>query len=174
MEGFTRIAPLVAAWLYSGRPSRVELANQKTVDLIEVLQQGLINGTDPGSAAYWGQVEDNDQRWVEASDVALVVWLTRGVIWDRLPRSRRLQIQRWLSTGLTRNVEDNNWHLFSTFVPLVLRDLGVSVDTVLAYQHFVRFKSFYRGEGWFSDGPGKAYDYYNAWAIHYQLYRSAE
>jgi hypothetical protein len=52
----------------------------------------------------------------------------------------------------------------------VLRDLGLSVDTIPAVLHYERFKTFYRGEGWFSDGPGTVYDYYNAWAIQYQLY----
>ncbi len=170
MEGFTRFAPLAAAWLRSGRSTRVELADGQTVDLAELIRRGLLNGTDPESPAYWGQVTDRDQRWCEAADVALVVWLTKGIIWDRMSESERLQVQLWLSTGLTRQVSDNNWHLFSTFIPLVLRDVGVPVDTIVAVRHYQRFKTFYRGEGWFSDGPGDVYDYYNAWGIHYLLY----
>ena len=170
MEGFTRFAPLVAAWLHSGRPTRVQLADGQTVDLLGLIRQGIVTGTDPESPAYWGQVTDFDQRWCEASDVALVIWLTRNLIWDRLSPWRKHQIERWLSTGLTRKVTDNNWQLFSTFVPLVLRALGTPADTIMAAQHYQRFKAFYSGDGWFSDGPGHVYDYYNAWAMHYQLY----
>jgi hypothetical protein len=36
--------------------------------------------------------------------------------------------------------------------------------------NYERFKSFYKGDGWFSDGPSNAFDYYNGWAIHYQLF----
>lgn len=37
-------------------------------------------------------------------------------------------------------------------------------------QHYERFREFYRGDGWFSDGPGEVFDFYNAWAIHYLLH----
>jgi hypothetical protein len=170
MEGFTRFAPLAAAWLHSGRSSEVVLADGRTLDLVEILRRGLMVGTDPASAEYWGEVGDYDQRMVEAADVALTLWLTRAVIWDRLSRQEREQIAGWLSTALTRAVPDNNWHLFPTFVSLVLHDLGVPVDLTSARRHYARLKTFYRGEGWFSDGPGKVYDYYNAWEIHYHLY----
>src|SRR5262249_829626 len=39
-----------------------------------------------------------------------------------------------------------------------------------ARRHYARVRSFYRGDGWFSDGPGDVFDYYNAWGIHYQLF----
>jgi hypothetical protein len=170
MEGFTRLAPLAAAWLHSGRPARVELPDGRAVDLIGLIRRGLLNGTDSLSRSFWGGIEDNDQRMVEAADVALVLWLTRGVIWDHLKPAQREQIHRWLSTGVARAVPDNNWLLFGTFVPLVLRDLGFSLDLASAHEHYSRLKAFYRGEGWFSDGPGRVYDYYNAWSIHYHLY----
>lgn len=170
MEGFTRLAPLAAAWLHSGRPASVELADGQAVDLVALIRRGLLSGTDSLSPAFWGGIEDNDHRMVEAADVALVLWLTRDVIWDHLKPAQREQIHRWLSTGVARAVPDNNRLLFGTFVPLVLHDLGFSVDLASAHEHYSRLKTFYRGEGWFSDGPGGVYDYYNAWSIHYHLY----
>jgi hypothetical protein len=170
MEGFTRFAPMAAAWLHSGRSSQVDLADGRTLDLVEILRRGLTVGTDAGSAEYWGEVGHYDQRIVEAADVALTIWLTRDILWKRLKQSEQEQIERWLALAATRNVPDNNWHLFPTFVSLVLHELGVSVDLAPARQHYERLKTFYRGEGWFSDGPGNVYDYYNAWAIHYHLY----
>lgn len=170
VEGFTRFAPLAAAWLNSGRSSRVQLPDGRVVDLTALIERGLLNGTDTTSPGYWGQVTDYDQRIVEAADVALTVWLTRDLIWKGLNQSQKEQIHRWLSNSATRVVPDNNWHLFTTFVPLVLRELGFAEDLTRAREHYARLKSFYRGEGWFSDGPGKVFDYYNAWAIHYHLY----
>ncbi len=170
MEGFTRFAPLVAAWLHSGRPARVELQDGRAVDLIALVRSGLLAGTDPQLREFWGEIEDYDQRIVEAADVALILWLTQDVIWSRLNSTEKEQIHRWLSNGITRAVPDNNWRLFSTFVPLVLRDLGLPADLTHASRHYSRLKSFYRGEGWFSDGPGNVFDYYNAWGIHYHLY----
>jgi hypothetical protein len=170
MEGFSRFAPLAAAWLESGRPNRVELTGGRTVDLAALIRRGLLNGTDAKSPGYWGPILDYNQRIVEAADVALILWLTRDLIWKRLDESERDQIHRWLSTARIRAVPDNNWHLFPTFVPLVLRELGRPVDLAAAREHYARLKTFYQGEGWFSDGPGRVYDYYNAWSIHYHLY----
>ncbi len=169
MEGFTRFVPLAAAWLHSGRRARIRLADT-TVDLVSLIRGGLLVGTDPGSPEYWGSIKDLDQRTVEAADVALTLWLTRDSIWDRLSPSARGRIGRWLSDGLVREGPDNNWHLFPTFVSLVLRELGQPVDLSPALRHYARLKTFYVGDGWFSDGPGRVYDYYNAWGIHYQLY----
>ena len=59
---------------------------------------------------------------------------------------------------------------FPVFIGAVLSSLDVPNDRELVNQHYARFKEFYRGDGWFSDGPDDTYDYYNAWAIHYQLY----
>jgi hypothetical protein len=170
MEGFTRFAPLAAAWLHSGRPARIRLARGSDVDLPALIRGGVLAGTDPESLGYWGPIRDMDQRTVEAADVALALWLTRDSVWERLSPSAKGRIQRWLTGSLTREVPDNNWHLFPIFVSLVLRQLGRPVDLAPALQHYARFKTFYRGDGWFSDGPGKVFDYYNAWAIHYQLY----
>jgi hypothetical protein len=170
MEGFTRFAPLAAAWLHSGRPARIQVAEGPAVDLPALIRDGILVGTDPGSPGYWGPIKDRDQRTVEAADVALTLWLTRDSVWKHFSPSEKGRIQRWLTDGLAREVSDNNWHLFPTFVSLVMRELGQPVDLAPALQHYARFKTFYRGDGWFSDGPGKVYDYYNAWAIHYQLY----
>jgi hypothetical protein len=52
----------------------------------------------------------------------------------------------------------------------VLSSLGYPTDSSLSTEHYLRLKSFYLGNGWFSDGPGGAIDYYNAWGIHYALF----
>jgi hypothetical protein len=85
LEGFARTAPLFAAWLYSGR--RQEIIDEQTgksYDIVTILQQGLLAGTDPSSPDYWGDIHDDDQRIVEAADIARVLWLTRDRIWFRL------------------------------------------------------------------------------------------
>jgi len=170
MERFARLAPLAAAWISSGRPGSIDLYAGRSVDLGTLLREGVLAGTNPQSPAYWGPIADRDQRIVEASDIALVLWLSRHTIWQGLTGSERAQVARWLSQVNRKRVSDNNWHLFVTFTNLVLGALGQPADLDGARQHYVRLKSFYRGDGWFSDGPSPAFDYYNAWGIHYLLY----
>jgi len=174
MEGFARLAPMVAAWLASGRPSSVEPLPGRDIDLSALLSAGILAGTDPKSSGYWGKIVDRDQRIVEASDVALVLWLTRHTMWPKLTAPEQAQVGRWLYQVNGKQVSDNNWHLFITFTNVVLEALGQPADRAAARQHYLRMKSFYRGDGWFSDGPLQAFDYYNAWGIHYQLYWLAQ
>lgn len=170
IEGFARIAPLVAAWIFSGRPSTVDLRDGVRVDLHGLLREGVLAGTNPRSRGYWGAIPDYDQRIVEAADIALVLWLTRQTLWQGLTGPERSQIGRWLSQVNGKQVRDNNWHLFVTFTNVVLSGLGQSADLEGARQHYARLKSFYRGQGWFSDGRLATFDYYNAWSIHYFLF----
>ncbi len=170
LEGFSRSAPMWGTWVKSGRPRSIRLLNGNTVDLVDEFRQGLLAGTDPGGDEYWGNVSDLDQRIVEASDIALSLWLFRDSVWDTLSTAQKSQVASWLKQSEVHRVSDNNWHLFPVFIGAVLSSLNVPSDSNTVRQHYARFKEFYRGDGWFSDGPGETYDYYNAWSIHYQLY----
>lgn len=171
LEGFSRLAPLVAAWLHGGRGSRIDLAG-RTVDLRELLYAGLIHGTDPASPEHWGPIRHWSQAIVEATDIALVLWLTRPLLWDALTHPEQMRIADWLRQVNHKHIPDNNWHLFVVQVNAVLRALGMPHDAEEMAGHYRRAKSFHRGGGWFRDGertdkPG--FDYYNAWGFHYHL-----
>jgi hypothetical protein len=170
MEGFSRMAPMWGVWVSSGRSPILKLRSQKTVDLNDIFKRGLLSGTDSSSQGYWGTISDFDQRIVEASDVALSLWLFRSTVWNQMSPMEKKQVSLWLLGVNGKRLPDNNWHLFVTFINAVLEKLGVSADSASALAHYERFKQFYRGDGWFSDGPGNTFDYYNAWGIHYQLY----
>lgn len=170
MEGFSRIVPLIAAWVRSGRPNEVRLVDGRVVDLVETFRRGLVAGTDPAAPAYWGKIRHFDQRIVECCDVALSLWLLRGHAWGRLSLTEQQRVIDWLQQAVDKKIHDNNWHLFVSFVELVLEKLGVVRERRLGRQHYERFKEFYRGEGWFSDGPDDVFDFYNAWGIHYLLF----
>lgn len=172
LEGFSRIAPLVAAWLHGGRPSRLAMANGANVDLVDILRTGILAGTHPRSGEYWGDIRHWSQAIVEAADIALSLWLTRAQLWDSLPDEDRGRIGRWLMQVNGKRIPDNNWHLFVTQVNAVLAALGMPHDADEARRHYQRAKAFHRAQGWFRDGerddePG--YDYYNAWGFHYHL-----
>jgi len=170
MEGVTRVMPLMSAWISSGRDRKIKTLDGRAVDLLQIVKEGLISGTDEGSPGYWGHIGAFDQRACEAADVALSLWLLRSSLWAQLDRSCQQRIVSWLTEVNRQRVPDNNWHLFPVLVNLVLRSLGEASDESALLQHYQRFKSLYRGEGWFSDGPKDRYDYYNAWGMHYALF----
>ena len=73
LEGFSRIAPLAAAWLHGGRPPRIQLGGGDQFDLVAMLKEGILAGTDPASGEYWGDIKHWGQAIVEAEDIALVL-----------------------------------------------------------------------------------------------------
>lgn len=172
LEGFSRIAPLIAAWLHGGRTTELTLANGKCVNLPAMLREGLLAGTDPVSKEYWGAISHWSQAIVEAADLALTLWLAREHLWEPLNPDERAQISCWLLGVNGKRIPDNNWHLFVVQVNAVLAALDAPHDHEAIEHHYARARAFYRGCGWFRDGerddaPG--FDYYNAWGFHYHL-----
>jgi hypothetical protein len=170
LEGFTRLLPLLSSWIASGRDPVAPTFDGHRINLPDVVRAGLVHGTDPASQEYWGHIHDYDQRIVEAADVALSLWLLQDTVWPQFAPSERDNIARWLSQVNGRDDYANNHLLFPIVVNQVLRSLGFSYDPALIEAHYARVKSFYGGSGWFSDGSGGVFDYYNAWGFHYALF----
>jgi hypothetical protein len=166
VEGFSRMAPLMAVYLRS-HPHQ---DSQQAAQARQFLIQAWTSGSDPKSEGYWGPIWDNDQRIIEAADIALSIWLLRDSEWASLAQPTRNNMVEWLLQVNHKKTEDNNWHLFVTYVNLAVSSLGYPADMQEAHTHYDRFKTFYRGDGWFSDGPEPKFDYYNSWGIAYQLF----
>jgi hypothetical protein len=174
LEGFARTAPLFAAWLYSGRPALVhsEFTGEE-IDLVAMLRKGILAGVHPGSAEYWGDITAADQRRVEAADIARTLWLTKPLIWDRLTQEERHDVVRWLKPASVADSARNNWALFPIVVSLVLAQLEpqefAQASRMNARAQFAAYRRLYGESGWFYDPPNGV-DYYNAWAISYELF----
>jgi hypothetical protein len=173
LMGFARTAPLLAARAYAGRGDNViDPRSGIAVSVVEILKQGILNGVSPGSPGYWGAIRDDDQRILEAADVARVLWLTREALWNRLGSADRERIASWLRQAAVAATPRTNWMLSPILIDLVLAKLG-SPDAPpelleRARRQFDEYRRFYREDGWFFDPPN-GIDYYNAWAITYEL-----
>ena len=170
LEGVCRILPMIGAWISAGWPAFIQGCDGQPIDLLALVKSALLAGTDPRSKRFWGHIGNRDQRIVEAADVALTVWLLRHHLWPHLNSGEKERICCWLAETKGKAVHDNNWHLFPVLCDCVLAALGHDAVSASAARHYARFKSFYVGNGWFSDGPGGRFDYYNAWGMHYPLY----
>ncbi|MBD0710091.1 MULTISPECIES: DUF2264 domain-containing protein [unclassified Streptomyces] len=125
-------------------------------------------GTDLGPDA-WPLTTDTRQAIVEAASVALGLRLTRPWLWDRLDDRVREQVVEWLRPALGPSPVDNNWWLFGLTVAGFLQDAGVETDLAAATidRSLARIEDWYLGDGWYSDGDNRAFDHYNAWALHF-------
>jgi hypothetical protein len=173
LEGFARTAPLLAAWVYSGRGEVIEdPVDGRQIDLVDVLRKGILSGVDAHSRDYWGDIAANGQRLVEAADIARVLWLTRAHIWDRLSEHEKFMVASWLMPASRASTPRDNWMLFPIIVDLVLTKLHAPLhapDLARAHSEFAAYRQFYRESGWFFDYPNGV-DFYNAWGITYELF----
>ncbi|MFI9751582.1 DUF2264 domain-containing protein [Streptomyces collinus] len=159
LEGFAR-SFLLAAFRIAGSGGR------ETPGLIERYAAGLASGTDPRSPDHWPPVTDRSQPMVEAASVAIALHETRPWIWDRLDDRVRQRIADWLGGFLGAVVNDSNWRLFQVITEEFLASVGAPHSRAEIDAGLARLEDWYRGDGWYTDGDGRKFDYYNAWALH--------
>ncbi|MGW0466938.1 DUF2264 domain-containing protein [Streptomyces sp. NPDC003027] len=137
--------------------------------------EGLAAGTaelaGPIGAApeSWPLLDDVRQAIVESASIALGLRLTRPWLWDTLDDRTRQRAVDWLLPALAPSPVDNNWWLFGLTVAGFLQDAGIETDRAAATidRSLARIEEWYLGDGWYSDGDNRAFDHYNAWALHF-------
>jgi hypothetical protein len=163
LEGFARTF-LLAAF-------RIRGCNGVGMDrFLDRYISGVRIGSDQLNNDYsWPRLTETPQAIVEGASIALALNLTRPWIWDFLDESSRERVCEWLTPGLAQPPVNNNWSLFPLSIAGFLESVGRgSRDTSAAIDRaFERIEPWYDGAGWYSDGPGRAYDHYNSWAMHF-------
>ncbi|GGX05047.1 DUF2264 domain-containing protein [Streptomyces lomondensis] len=126
------------------------------------------DGLAAGVSGVWPRIEDRGQPLVEAASVALALRLTRELLWDRLDDDVRQRTAAWLADALTAEPWPCNWELFPVTVGGFLAEIGHRPDASRAAidRGLERIEQWYAGDGWYTDGDGRKYDYYNGWAMH--------
>ncbi|MET8950036.1 DUF2264 domain-containing protein [Streptomyces sp. NPDC004393] len=141
---------------------------------LERYAAGLAAGTrTPGrdDAESWPLVLDHDvqgQPMVESASVALGLRLTAPWLWKNLDAGVQDRAEEWLRGALRHTPAPNNWYLFPFTVAGFLESVGRGdAETAAARRRALDLlESWYRGDGWYADGDGRAFDHYNGWALH--------
>jgi hypothetical protein len=133
--------------------------------------QGILSilkeGTDPSSPGYWGKPGSKDQRLVEMASIALALMISRGSFWDPLNDGEKENLRLWLSHIETAGLPPNNWHFFRVLVCAAFRELGLPVNEKAEKESLDLIENCYRGDGWYQDGEGGNYDFYNPMGFHF-------
>ncbi|MFF7165487.1 DUF2264 domain-containing protein [Streptomyces sp. NPDC008086] len=159
LEGFAR-SFLLAAFRIAGSGGRVGPA------LVERYAAGLDAGTDPHHAEHWPPITDRAQPMVEAASIALALHESRAWLWDHLDDGVRERVCGWLGGFVGADVNDSNWRLFQVITEEFLASVGAPHSRAEIDAGLARLDGWYRGGGWYTDGDGRKFDYYNAWALH--------
>ncbi|CAM5258588.1 hypothetical protein SVIOM74S_06140 [Streptomyces violarus] len=126
------------------------------------------DGLAAGVSGVWPRIEDRSQPLVEAASIALALRLTRELLWDRLDDGVRQRAAAWLGDALTAEAWPCNWELFPVTVGGFLAEIGHEPEASRAAidRGLERIEQWYLGDGWYTDGDGRKFDYYNGWAMH--------
>ena len=158
MEGFARgLWGLGPFWGGGGEDKTFE----------EIYLKGICNGTDPNHPEYWGEIPNNDQRHVETAAMGLSLIVAPHKIWEPLNEEQKQNLYNWLIRVNEVTTPDNNWNFFRVLVNIGLKNVGMPYNKDVIESALERIESFYKGNGWYSDGNTDQYDYYIAFALHF-------
>ncbi|NGY65247.1 DUF2264 domain-containing protein [Lentzea sp. NEAU-D13] len=159
LEGYARTF-LLAAFRIAGAGGDVP------AELIERYADGLAHGTDPGHRYAWPAPADCSQQLVEAASIALALHETRRWLFDRFDSSVQDRVVAWLAAAAGKRTWQSNWVLFPVMVQQFLAGVGGPHDPAGISDGLDRIEQWYVGDGWYTDGAGRSFDYYAGWALH--------
>ncbi|CAM5312197.1 DUF2264 domain-containing protein [Streptomyces aurantiogriseus] len=141
---------------------------------LERYASGLASGTrTPGrdDTESWPLILDHlvaGQPMVESASIALGLRLTAPWLWKNLDAGVQDRTEEWLRGALRHTPAPNNWYLFPHTVAGFLESVGRGDAETAAVRQRARelLEGWYVGDGWYSDGDGRAFDHYNGWALH--------
>lgn len=171
MECFGRLMAGLAPWLSLPDDDTPEGKQRK--QLREWALKGYANAVDPASPDYllWNE---NFQTLVDAAYVAESFLRGYEVLWMPLDSVTK---QRYIRefTGLRRiNPLYTNWLLFTATIETFLKKAGGQPDYYRIDSTLRKIEEWYVGDGWYSDGPSFAFDYYNSFAIQPMFFECLE
>lgn len=163
MECFGRLMAGLAPWLALPDDDSAEGAQRK--QLREWALKSYAQAVDPSAPDYllWRQ---EGQTLVDAAYIAESFLRGYDALWIPLDSVTK---QRYITefTQLRRvDPPYSNWLLFSATVESFLRKAGAPCDNYRISSSLRKIEEWYVGDGWYSDGPHFAFDYYNSYVIH--------
>lgn len=173
IESFARIASVWGAWLRNPANPAILNFQGNEINLETILYQALLDGTDPSNShTYWGDIGHLDQRIVESADIAVTLWMSRERVFDKMTAAEQAQVMAWLAQVDGKGTYTDNWILFTAMAQTVRRRLGFPAPEDDLDRRLMQIDEFYRGDGWYVDGPTNEFELYNAWMFgwHYFLW----
>lgn len=171
MECFGRLMAGLAPWLSLPDDDTAEGIQRKQLRTWAL--QGYKNAVDPLSPDYllWSE---NFQTLVDAAYIAESFIRGYNSLWMPLDEVTK---ERYINqfVALRRiNPLYTNWLLFSSTIETFLHKVGAKADYYRIDSALRKISEWYIGDGWYSDGPSFAFDYYNSFVIHPMFFECVE
>lgn len=163
MECFGRLMAGIAPWL--ALPDDDTAEGKQRRQLRQWALASYKNAVDPNSPDYllWRK---EGQTLVDAAYLAESFIRAYDALWVPLDDTTK---QRYIKefTQLRRvDPPYTNWLLFSSTVESFLAKVGAQYDAFRVNMAIRKVEEWYVGDGWYSDGPEFAFDYYSCYVFH--------
>lgn len=162
MEAFGRMLAGLAPWLSLPDDDTAEGAKRK--QMREWTRQALINAVDPKSPDRLGW-ENGGQTLVDAAYIVEGLYRGYDSLWVPLPDATKKLYIKELQALRRYDPPYTNWLLFVGMEESFLMYVGAQYDPYRIKMALAKAEEWYIGDGWYSDGPSFAFDYYNSYVI---------
>ena len=163
MEAFGRLMAGIAPWLTLPDDDTEEGRMRR--QLREWALASYAQAVDPESPDYLGW-RGHGQALVDAAYIAESFLRAYDRLWVPLDETTK---QRYITefTQLRRiDPPYTNWLLFSSTIESFLAKAGAQYDLYRINSTCRKVEEWYKSDGWYSDGPSFAFDYYNSYVFH--------
>lgn len=167
MEGFSRVLWGVGPLLATQNQDLSREALAEVEEWNRICLDGLVHGTDPTHAEYWGDVYDFDQKMVEMAAIVTMLLLAPDKIWKPLTEEQKRNVREWLNQINHLGVHPNNWRFFRILVNVFFTVQMLQPNQERLAEDLQVIENCYDGDGWYYDGNPGQMDYYIPFAMHY-------
>lgn len=163
METFGRLMAGISPWL--SLPDDDTPEGRRRSQLRQWALKAYRNAVDPASpdCLLW---KGPTQILVDAAYLAESFLRAPEATWKQLDKeTQQRYIQRFKELRVIRPAY-NNWLLFRAMTEAFLMSIGEEADQYALTVAVNKINEWYLSDGWYSDGPEMALDYYNSYVIH--------
>ena len=171
MEAFARLMSGIAPWLSLPDDDSDECAKRREIRSLAL--KAYANAVDPASPDYLGWTKGG-QTLVDAAYLAESFLRAWDALWVPLDETTKARYVKEFE-GLRRySPPYQNWVLFCALEEVFLLKASGRCDEYRLRTGLYKAEEWYVGDGWYSDGPGFAFDYYNSYVIHPMYFECVE
>ncbi|SDJ38158.1 hypothetical protein SAMN04487898_102409 [Pedobacter sp. ok626] len=156
---------------YAGIAPWLALPDDETTEGIarKKLRTDAIKGLNkcfaPGSPDALNFAKDY-QPIVDAAYLAQSFLRAPKALWEPLEAETKQRIITAFKSLRNRKPFKSNWLLFGSITEAFLLSVGEDYNAERLNEGPKKLNEWYKGDGWYGDGPNLAFDYYNSFVIH--------
>ena len=167
LEALGRLVDGIAPWLEVDLPEGEEKELQ--TKFRDLTRRALQNATNPEHPLYIDFAEDY-QNVVDAAFLAEGLLRAPRALWEPLSEEGKRNVILCLKKQRQRKPFYCNWLCFSAVIEMFLQFAGEPSWDPMRVDYAIRaHDSWYKGDGFYGDGPEFHFDYYNSFVIQPML-----